>query len=89
MRSDHVSLVLSQDCNIVVDQESILKIQLIPSQSETYLNITTKDSEILTIATYVDEEKASNELDRYIDATIKGADTEFFVFALDHDTPQK
>ena len=89
MRSDHVSLVLSQDCNIVVDQDSILKIQLIPAQNETYININTKDSEILTIATYVDQEKASNELDRYVDATIEGADTEFFVFELDHSTPQE
>jgi hypothetical protein len=88
MRNDKISLVLSQDCNIVVDQESILKIQLIPSQNETYINITTKDSEILTIATYADQEKAAEELDRYIDATIKGADTEFFVFELDHNTQE-
>ena len=82
MKHDNITLIISQDKKIVLDQKSIITIRTIQSGDNTHISITNSNGDTFSVAAYSDSETAASEVDRYIDETIKGTPfgEKFFMF---------
>ena len=82
MKHDNITMVISQDRDIILDQKSIVTVKAVQSGDDTYINITNSYGDIYTVATYSYPEAAASEIDRYIDETIHGdTGVKFFMFS--------